>query len=325
MRAGRVLLALLLIAILLLVAWFWVTQPVRASPRPVANGAGASPIRLAARVRRLAEDLVPRDFTHVENLDRAAAYITGELEAAGAKVTEQPFSIEGRVYRNVLGAFGPETPERIVVGAHYDTDGPLPGADDNASGIAGLIELAALLAPAKLPLRVELAAYSLEEMPFFGSAEMGSAVHARSLREAGARLRAMICLEMIGYFSAARGSQAFPLSALKLFYPDTGDFIAVVGRLRDAGLVRRVKRAMRSASELSVHSINAPRSLPGVDLSDHASYWNAGYPAVMVTDTAFYRNERYHTAEDTPATLDYERMAKVVEGVAGAVRDLAGE
>jgi hypothetical protein len=162
---------------------------------------------------------------------------------------------------------------------------------------------------------VELAAYALEELPVFGTREMGSAVHARSLRASGARVRGMICLEMIGFFSKDPKSQRFPIELLGLFYPRQGDFIAVVGRVLDGRLARRVKRSMRSASELPVYSINAPRSLPGVDLSDHASFWEAGYPAVMVTDTAFYRNERYHTEEDTPDTLDFVAMAKVVDGL----------
>jgi len=324
MRIRQVLLLLLVIAVFLIVAWAWMTQPVGVPPRRGASGGVSDPARLERHVRMLAEELVPRDFEQPQNLDRAAAYIARELGGAGARVSEQPFSAGGRVYRNVLGSFGPETPERIVVGAHYDTDGPFPGADDNASGVAGLIELAALLGGVELPMRVELAAYSLEEMPFFGTGEMGSAVHARSLSRPGARVRAMICLEMIGYFSDESGSQTVPFRALRLFYPGTGSFIAVAGRLRDAGLVRRVKRSMRAASALPVYSINAPRSLPGIDLSDHASFWNAGHPAVMVTDTAFYRNERYHTALDTPGTLDYARMGDVVEGVFQAVRDLAG-
>jgi Zn-dependent M28 family amino/carboxypeptidase len=160
-------------------------------------------------------------------------------------------------------------------------------------------------------------------MPFFGSREMGSAVHARSLSEAGARVKAMLSLEMIGYFSDAPGSQKLPFAALGLLYPRRGNFIAVVGRLSQPGLVRRVKRSMMSATDLPVRSINAPSLIPGVDLSDHASYWREGYPAVMVTDTAFYRNDWYHTERDTPDTLDYARMAEVVAGVRRAVVDLA--
>jgi Zn-dependent M28 family amino/carboxypeptidase len=287
------------------------------------GGAPISPHRLEAHVRALAEDFTPRDYTHPANLDRAAAYIAAELERAGGAVSEQPFQVSGTTYRNVIAAFGPESAEHIVVGAHYDAAGPFPAADDNASGVAGLIELAVLLGREPPPRRVELVAYSLEEPPFFRTRHMGSAVHAASLRQAGVRVRAMISLEMIGCFSDAPGSQQFPIGLMKAFYPSRGTFITVVGRMGDGRLVRRIKRAMRSASPLDVRSINAPRWVPGVDFSDHACYWDQGYPAVMITDTAFYRNPRYHTARDTPETLDYSRMAAVVQGVYAAVLRLA--
>ncbi|HEX9943167.1 MAG TPA: M28 family peptidase [Thermoanaerobaculia bacterium] len=281
------------------------------------------PARLETHVRKLCEEFTPRDESHPENLDRAATYIFRELRNAGGEMEEQPFEMNGTVYRNVIARFGPETRERIVVGAHYDAAGPFPGADDNASGIAGLIELAGLLGKSKLPTRVELVAYTLEEPPWFASPAMGSAVHAASLKKRGIPVRAMISLEMIGYFSDAPGSQQFPLPFLKLFYPSRGNFIAVVGKLGQGGLVRRVKKAMRRASPLPVESISAPPSLPGVDFSDHRNYWAAGYQAVMITDTAFYRNLNYHTEDDTPETLDYGRMGMVVEGVYGAVVALA--
>jgi Zn-dependent M28 family amino/carboxypeptidase len=152
---------------------------------------------------------------------------------------------------------------------------------------------------------------------------MGSAVHAKALKAEGVKLRAMFSLEMIGYFTDRSDSQAFPAPGLSLIYPSTGNFIAVVGKIGQSGLVRRIKRAMSEAGPLPVHSIAAPRFLPGVDLSDHASYWNQGYPAVMITDTAFFRNPHYHRRTDTPETLDYDRMAKVVEGVFAAVRELS--
>jgi Zn-dependent M28 family amino/carboxypeptidase len=203
--------------------------------------------------------------------------------------------------------------------------GPFPGADDNASGVAGLIELGKLLARAKLKSRVILAAYALEEPPHFSGPEMGSVFHARALRGAGKRVKGMISLEMIGYFSGERGSQEFPMPVLRLFYPSRGNFIAVVGNFANLGIVRRVKRSMGEASSLPVYSINAPALVPGIDFSDHRNFWAAGFPAVMVTDTAFYRNKAYHTAEDTPDRLDYERMAMVVAGAYLAVMDLAND
>ncbi|MDQ2695285.1 MAG: M28 family peptidase, partial [Pseudomonadota bacterium] len=291
--------ALAVVALLILLLAVHLAQPVLLSgeihPPPVA----VDPARLEAHVRTLSERLVPRDAAHPQNLDRAAAYIRGELQRAGGAVEDQPYAVHGRTYRNVIARFGAETAERIVVGAHYDTDGPYPGADDNASGVAALIELAYLLGRAPPPLTVELVAYTLEEMPYFRTPHMGSAVHAASLKGQGIALRLMISLEMLGYYSTAPGSQRYPLPVLKLLYPDRGDFIAVVGKLDQPGVVRRVKRAMQTAASLPVYSINAPRSLVGVDFSDQLNYWEAGYPAVMITDTAFYRNPHYHTAQDT--------------------------
>lgn len=282
-----------------------------------------SPTRLQEHVRLLSETFAPRDESHPEHLDRAAAYIHGELERAGGMVSEQAYDVNRTTYRNVIAWFGPDTKERIIVGAHYDVAGEQPGADDNASGVAGLIELAYLLRQTPLPLRVELVAYTLEEPPYFSTEAMGSAIHAASLKRLGVRVRAMIALEMIGYFTDAPNSQHFPFPLLKLFYPSQGNFIAVVGKLGQGSIVRRVKRAMQKASPLPVYSINAPRWIPGVDFSDHLNYWKAGYPAMMITDTAFYRNPHYHTIHDTPDTLDYQRLAMVVQGVYAAIVALA--
>jgi Zn-dependent M28 family amino/carboxypeptidase len=200
---------------------------------------------------------------------------------------------------------------------------PLPGADDNASGVAGLLELAPLLSNSEFPIQVELVAYTLEEPPFFRSEAMGSAVHAASLKRQGVVVRAMFSLEMIGYFSDEPSSQKFPNPLLKLFYPSRGNFIAVVGNFGQIGLVRKVKRAMRATTLLPVHSITAPGWLPGIDFSDHLNYWQQGYPAVMITDTSFYRNEHYHTAEDTLEKLDYNRMAKVVQSMHATILELS--
>lgn len=281
------------------------------------------PARLEAHVRALCERFSPRDYLHPENLDRAAAYLRAELEAAGGRVSEQPYEVGGLRYRNVIAVFGPEQGERLVVGAHYDTAGEQVGADDNASGVAGLLELAVLLGKSPPKRRVDLVAYSLEEPPFFRSEHMGSAVHARSLKEAGVPVRAMISLEMIGYFRDEPKSQRFPVSLLRLFYPSEGNFIAVISKLGQGRLARQVKRAMRGASELPVYSLSGPRFVQGIDFSDHLSYWEQGYDAAMITDTAFLRNANYHTEGDTPDTLDYQRMAKVVLGAYAALTVLS--
>ena len=309
---------------LLLAAAMLSCTPPKATPAPAAVAATfeGMPSRLETHVRMLAETLVPRDSNHPETLERVAAYVEARFRETGAKVTTQPFTVEGRSYRNVIAHFGPEDGSLIVVGAHYDTCGERPGADDNGSGIAGLIELAGLLGKKSQGRSIDLVAYTLEEPPFFRTEHMGSAHHARSLKDAGRTVKAMIALEMIGYFSDTPHSQDYPLGLLKLFYPSQGDFIAVVGNLGSFGLTRMVKGAMRSATPLPVRSINAPRASPGLDFSDHLNYWKEGFPAVMVTDTAFYRNLAYHEAGDTPERLDYHRMAMVVKGVREVVAAL---
>jgi Zn-dependent M28 family amino/carboxypeptidase len=279
--------------------------------------------RLEAHVRALAGEFVPRDWRHRANLAHAAEYVFNEWKSYGLSPRYQAFRAGGQEYKNVIVELGPASPARVVVGAHYDAFGEYPAADDNASGVAGMLELTRILAKSALPGRVELVAYCLEEPPHFTTAEMGSAVHAASLKQAGVQLKGMLSLEMIGYFSDEKNSQSFPLTALKLLYPNEGNFIALAADMEHVAFTNRIKKAMRAATPLGVHSINAPRSVPGIDFSDHRNYWNEGYPALMVTDTAFYRNEAYHTANDTPERLDYLRMGQVVAGVARAVIDLS--
>ncbi len=208
----------------------------------------------------------------------------------------------------------------IIIGAHYDSATSYendqliytPGADDNASGVAGLLELARLLQQQAPKTGVQLVAYASEEPPFFRSDEMGSAVHAASLERP---VKLMIALEMIGYYDSASGSQDYPYSVMSWLYPDRGDFIAVVGRMQDISAVRQVKSALLSATELPVYSINAPGFIPGIDFSDHLNYWQQDIPAVMITDTAFYRNKQYHQSGDTADRLNYQKMAQVIDGV----------
>jgi Peptidase family M28 len=319
--ARMVLLVLAGTLVIAIVAWFSVTQPLFTSSK-ITYDATADRARLERDVRILSIDFAPRDYSHVGNLDRSADYIHGQLQSAGAQVSEQGFNVNGRVYRNVIGKFGPDQGERIIVGAHYDGEGLKPAADDNASGVAGLLELARLVGQTNPERTVEFVAYSLEEPPFFRTPEMGSAFHAARVQKEGVNVRAMFSLEMIGFFSDTPGSQRFPNPVIEPFYPSTGNFIAVVGNLGQMRLVRRVKGAMAGAAPLRVCSINAPAWIPGIDFSDHLNYNNAGFPAIMVTDTAFYRNSAYHTPGDTADRLDYNRMAMVVEQVHAAVKEL---
>jgi Zn-dependent M28 family amino/carboxypeptidase len=272
----------------------------------------------------LSETMAPRSYRHINNLNSTANYISESLTSSGGRVTEQLFKVHGAEYKNIVAEFGPQGNEIIVIGAHYDVEGENPGADDNASGIAGLLEIARLLGKIQLKSKVILVAFTLEEPPFFGSNNMGSAVYAKSLAEAGVAVKLMIALEMIGYYSEVKGSQNYPVSLLKFYYPSTGNFITVVDQFMSTQ-AQRMKTSMNQVIDLPVYSINAPSIIPGVDFSDHRNFWRYGCPAVMVTDTAFYRNKAYHTHGDTADRLSYTKMAQVVYGVFDYVVKLSNE
>jgi len=301
-----------------------VVQPF-VQPSPSAAPA-VDPARLERHVRALSVDFHPRSHDRVDNLEAAARYITDEFKTTGAAVQIQEVKVEGESYTNVIARFGPEQGDVLVIGAHYDShagtrkpgngaDTHTSGADDNASGVAGLIELARLLGRHPQARPIELVAYTLEEPPHFRTEHMGSAWHAKSLRAAGREVRLMLSLEMIGYFSDEAGSQKYPIAAMSYLYPDRANFIALVGRLGNFAATRRAKALMAGASDLPVHSLNGPVLVQGIDYSDHRNYWREGFPALMVTDTAFQRNAHYHRAGDTADTLDYVRSAKVVQSV----------
>jgi len=299
---------------------FWVTQPLLTEGGPQPNHfIEVDPEKLKTHVLIMTGDMAPRNFEHFENMEKAADYIHEQFYGAGARINELSYEINGKTFRIVSGFFGPDTNERLIVGAHYDAVPGSPGADDNASGVAGLLGLAAAFGETPLPMQVELVAYPNEEPPFFRTRLMGSYVHAMHLKEEKVPVRLMIALESIGYFTDRPFTQLYPNPFFRLLYPSRGNFIAVVSRLREGSVVRRIKKAMRTVPDLSVHSFNGPSFIAGVDYSDHRSYWRAGYRAVMVTDTAFYRNDHYHTPLDLPETLDYKRFSKVVQGVYAAV------
>ncbi|HTJ97501.1 MAG TPA: M28 family peptidase, partial [Rhodocyclaceae bacterium] len=268
---------------------------------------------LRQHVTYLSETLFPRSFDHPGKLRAASRYIQEQFVAAGATVVVQDVIVQDEKFNNVIARFGPATGKLLVIGAHYDSHGDTPGADDNASGVAGLLELARLFAKHPPTQPVELVAYTLEEPPHFRTDDMGSVWHARSVQ--GKPVEMMIALEMLGYFKDEEGSQSYPVAHMEKIYPTRGNFIGIVGRFSEWAEVRKLKAAMAGSSDLPVVSINAPPALPGVDFSDHRSYWAVDIPAVMVTDTAFFRNPNYHQAGDVAGNLDYVRMAKVVQGV----------
>ena len=286
-----------------------VVQPLAGSG-PRWEGPPAEAARLECTVRALVA-LGPRNDE--AGMGRAADFLAGRLRDLGLEPTAQDYRFDDGRYRNLIVELGPQTSRRIVIGAHYDVRGPCPGADDNSSGAAGLLELARLLQAHPPPVRTELVFYPREEVQ-----GMGSEVHARSVKPA--EVSAMVVLEMIGCFDQP---QKFPFAALlKHLYPAHGDYLVVVGRPQDFSLVRTLKRGLKAAAGIGVESINAPEAIPGIGNSDHRNYWLRGMHAAMVTDTAWYRNPRYHTARDTPDTLDYARMAKVVEGVAASLSEI---
>src|SRR5262249_50252007 len=246
----RMLLAVLGFLVLVLRAGgLYLTQPAPLARKPSRQLARADPGRLQDHVEKLSGEFAPRSWDRPDNLDRTADYIRAAFQRSSARVSEQPVAFERGSYRNVIASFGPAEGERIVVGAHYDAYWNFPGADDNASGVAALLELAGLLSTAAPTAGIDLVAFTLEEPPAFGSPGMGSAVHAASLRRGGVPVRLMICLEMLGFFSDRSGSQSLPMPILKLFYPGTGNFIAVIGRAGEGRATRHLKTAMRRGSD----------------------------------------------------------------------------
>ncbi len=277
--------------------------------------------RLHATVRFLAKDCFPRNRR--DTLDKAASYIERELQQYVPVVERQPFIVDGTTFENVSALFPGKSAERIVIGAHYDACGFTPGADDNASGTAGLLELARLLKACSPEYTIELIAYANEEPPYFATGDMGSARHVKRLQEQGIQVKGMICLEMIGYFNDEKGSQNYPGAALKILLPSTGNFIGIVGNTGSFSLARLLQRHMKSYIPTS--RVNMPVfNGQGLDFSDHRNFWAADIPAVMLTDTAFFRNKHYHEATDTPDTLDYKRMAACILGLHAAIQEYAG-
>jgi len=280
--------------------------------------------RLRHHVEELAGRIGERNVWRHDSLEAAAAYLAAELRSAGYRVAEQPFTANGSRVCNLEAEIrGTRQPvEIVIVGAHYDSVIGSPGANDNASGCAALIEIARLLAARRPERTLRLVFFVNEEPPFFKTDLMGSVVYANRCRERNEKIVAMYSLETIGFYSNAPGSQHYPFP-LGLFYPDTGNFIGFVGNLRSRKLVRQSLQAFRSTTKFPSEGLVAPLPLTGIDWSDHWSFWQAGYPAVMVTDTALFRYSHYHTGQDLPQRLDYDQLARVTAGLARMVADVA--
>jgi Zn-dependent M28 family amino/carboxypeptidase len=282
----------------------------------------ADTVKLKQHLLAITGTAQPHNHQHTDALNQVAAYIRSEFEQLNGQVQEQVYTVAGKEYRNVILSVGPADAPRLVVGAHYDVCENQPGADDNASGVAGLLELARLLENHTLPFRIDLVAYTLEEPPYFRTEHMGSYIHASSLAEQQVKVMGMISLEMIGYFKDEKGTQRYPLAPMKLLYGSRGNYIAIVQRFGNGSFGRGMLRNYKKAATLPVKSLRAPAFVTGVDFSDHLNYWHFGFDALMITDTSFYRNSNYHLPTDTIYTLDFKRMGQVVDAVYTSILNL---
>ncbi len=281
--------------------------------------------RLRRHIQVLAADIGERNVWREDTLETAAEYIETALQAAGYAVSSQVFSVQATGVRNLEAILEGHSPAEdiVVIGAHYDTVPGSPGANDNGSGVAALLEIARLLAGEPLARSLRFVAFVNEEAPFFYSKEMGSYRYADRARERGEKISAMLSLETIGYYADARGSQRYPSPVYAWFYPDTANFIGFVGNLKSRRLVRRCLGSFRRHAAFPSEGVAAPGNMLGIHWSDHWSFWQAGFPALMVTDTALFRYPHYHAATDTPERIDYDRLARVVSGLAAVTADLA--
>jgi Peptidase family M28 len=281
---------------------------------------------LRRHVDALALEIGERNVWRPQALTAAAHYVEHALARGGYSVRRQKYEVAGVPCANLeVECSGAEREgEILLLGAHYDTVVGSPGADDNASGVAALIEIARMLGKRKLRGSVRCVAFVNEEWPFFGRRTMGSLVYARAARARRDDIRLMVSLEMLGYYSAAPGSQRYP-PLLRFFYPDRGDFVAFVSNLLSRHALVRFHDAFRSECTFASERLASPAIVPGVSLSDQLSFWRSGYPGIMVTDTAFYRYPHYHRPTDTPDKLDFASMAQVTVGIARAILRLSQE
>jgi Zn-dependent M28 family amino/carboxypeptidase len=284
----------------------------------------ADETRIRAHVQRLAGDIGQRNVFHAEALHAAQAYLEQEWRDQGYEVRVEDYEVAGVRCANLEATRrGHERPaELLLAGAHYDTVWGSPGANDNGSGVAALLELSRLFAAHEPRMSVRFVAFVNEEPPFFVTRTQGSIVYARAARARGDDIRLMLSLETIGCYRQERGSQHHP-PLLGAFYPDRGNFVALVSDFGSARLMRQVAAAFRAHSAFPLETLATFRWIPGVDWSDHRSFWKQGYRALMVTDTALYRDRNYHSRRDTPDQLSYPELARVTDGLWGALRAFA--
>lgn len=316
------LLPVLLIGVFLLYSVLKVkgTPSVALQPSP-----GMKDTMLYRHVEELAVSIGSRSVFEYDKLIAAKEYILSSLRGMGHTPVLQDFIYQERSYSNIIVALPGNTrsDEVVVIGAHYDTVGGTPGADDNASAVAVLLEMARRLKDHPLDRTLKLVFFTLEEPPVFRSESMGSFVYARDARNRQEQISAMVCLEMLGYYSDMKGGQSFPVPLMSLLFPSTPDFIAVVGNFASRGLVNAVSDSLRRGGSVPVETLTTFGFIPGVDFSDHRSFWKMGYPAVMITDTAFYRNPNYHRETDRIDTLDFNRLASLLDALVATAKDMS--
>jgi len=280
--------------------------------------------RLRKHVRILAGDIGERSIWRPGSLNASAQYIEESFRSEGCSVARQEFDVQGTIVANIEAVVNGTSglKEIVLVGAHYDTVPGSPGANDNASGIAAILELARLLSSRNSTREIRLVAFANEEPPFFRTRYMGSRVYASRSRKQGEDIVAMLSVETIGHYSHAKGSQTYPFP-FGFFYPGSGNFIGFVGNLASQSLVRRCVASFRQHTAFPSEALCAPGWVTGVGWSDHWSFWREGYPAAMITDTALFRDQCYHTISDTPEKLDYDSSARVVGGIGRLVTEFA--
>lgn len=319
---------LILIVLLSLCGYFMSRMPGRSVSGPLPELTVADSLiknRLHAHVDMLAGKIGERNVWQYDNLQRAAEYIEAAFRRSGLTTRLLAYeSVDKKVTNIETEIPGLEASSgMIIVGAHYDSLAGTSGANDNGTGVAAMLELARLLKDSKPRKTVRLVAFVNEEPPFFKTTRMGSLVYANQALQNGDRIAAMISLETIGYYTSEPLSQKFPLPLLRYFYPERGDFVALVGNLRSGPLLKRSVKAFRQRGAFPSEGIVAPGWLLGVDWSDHWSFWQIACPAIMVTDTALFRYPYYHSVHDTPDKVNYEALTRVVNGLEAMIGELA--
>ena len=321
------------IAVTLAAAFVWLVRmtqmPLKSYVGPLPPlTAGESEIRdrLRSHVKYLSVTIGERSMEQAGSLQKATAYIRENLERSGHAVSDFTYQVQGQEVVNLEAILtGSEVPqESVIVGAHYDSVAGTVGANDNATGVAATLELARLLKESNLRRTVRLVSFVNEEPPYFQTENMGSRVYARKLRRDGVRVSAMISLETIGFYSDAAGSQKYP-PGLSLFYPNRGNLIGFVGNSESRDLVRRCVLSFRQSTRFPSEGIAAPAQWPGIGWSDQWSFWQENYPGIMITDTAVFRYPYYHTPRDTFDKVDFDKAARVVDGIHKLVEMLTNE